>query len=426
MDNLTTINEAMINQPIINIGMIGHVANGKSSIVKEVTNISTQKYASEKQKNITIKLGYANAKIYKCPSCEAPECYQAGHSSEYSKECDICNSPMTLVTHVSFVDCPGHIKFMSTMVSGKCVMDTSIMVEAISNQQLPAPQTLEHMNALKMGNIPIDIVCLNKCDLVNKETTLNNISTLKKAFENTILEKAKLVPVSATFAINMDVLCELITQIPVPVRNLTDNIKMIIIRSFNINKPGSDISELKGGVVGGSINRGTVRVGDIVKLLPGFVKKSEKKKYRYVYSPLKAQILSISSEENKLEYAIPGGLIGVQLDIDPALTTNDGLAGNILTTFTATDINVFEELALKYTLIDSNEELTVDEKIQININANNTDGTITKIIPEEQSIIIKLEYPVAASVNDVVTICNNSRIYGSGIILEGLICKIQT
>lgn len=418
------IQNAMHNQPVICISTAGGVGNGKSSSVKSLTGITTQKFASEKKSNVTVKLGYANAKFYKCSKCEPPSCYQTGNSNEFSKECDLCSSEMTLVNHVSFLDCPGHIKFMATMIGGKCVMDGSIMIEAINSHQLPATQTIEHMNALAMGNIPIEIICLNKCDLVSKETTLNNINVLKTAFKGTILENAMYIPTSATFDINIDILCQKIAEIPVPNRDLNSSIKMFIVRSFNVNKPGTVISELKGGVVGGSITRGVLKVGDIVKLLPGFVKKSDKKKVRYIATPLKARVLSISSEENKLEYAITGGLIGVQLDIDPALTTSDGLVGNLLTAFTSTDVDVFEELALKYKLIDNNSILSVDDKIQININANNTDGTITKIIPEEQAVIIKLEYPIAASIGDIATICNNSSIFGSGIILEGLKSKL--
>jgi translation initiation factor 2 subunit 3 len=60
-------------QATINIGTIGHVAHGKSTVVKAVTGINPVKTSKEKKRNITIKLGYANAKIYKCPELPAPE-----------------------------------------------------------------------------------------------------------------------------------------------------------------------------------------------------------------------------------------------------------------------------------------------------------------------------------------------------------------
>jgi len=60
------IQEAMKNQAIINIGVIGHVANGKSTIVRNITGTETQRHSGEQTTGLTIRNGYANAKIYKC------------------------------------------------------------------------------------------------------------------------------------------------------------------------------------------------------------------------------------------------------------------------------------------------------------------------------------------------------------------------
>jgi len=423
-------------QPIINIGVIGHVSNGKSSIVKGVTGIATQKYESEKEKNITIKLGYANAKIYKCHICKVPSCYQTGPSKEFNKNCNICDSAMELVRHVSFVDAPGHIRFMSTMISGKCIMDTTILVEAINNANLPAPQTLEHINAITIGGVPNHIVCLNKCDLVDKETALAKIKILNDAFSSTILKNSPMVPISATFGINMDVLCEYIANIPVPIRNHNTDVKMIIVRSFNVNKAGINVKDIQGGVIGGSIINGKLNIGDEVELRPGFRneiscdensnnsnnstgKKSKKYKERWSFTPLKARVLSIHSEENKLQSAIPGGLIGVQLDIDPSLTAGDGLIGNLLTKIDK-GYDVYEEFAINYKTVESiNDILEVNDKIQININACNTNGIVTKFFKEDNIVVIKLDFPVSAGLDDNLTICNNGRIFAIGKIVDG-------
>ena len=87
------------------------------------------KHTAEQVRSITIKLGYANAKIYKCPKCPAPECYQS-HSSKTSDkiECKICKETLTLVRHVSFVDCPGHDILMATMLTGAAVMDAALLL----------------------------------------------------------------------------------------------------------------------------------------------------------------------------------------------------------------------------------------------------------------------------------------------------------
>lgn len=434
------LHRAMVHQPILNIGVIGHVANGKSSIVKAVTGVETQKYASEKEKNITIKLGYANAKIYKCSVCKPPKCYQSGPSNEFKKACDICGeNDIQLVTHISFVDAPGHHRFMSTMVSGGRIMDTTILVEALNNSILPAPQTREHVNAIKIGNIPNHIICLNKFDLIDKSTAYKHIETILDYFSGeSVIAKSPLIPISATFGINIDVLLEYITKIQIPERNLDQDVKMIIVRSFNVNKAGINVSDIKGGVIGGSITRGKLNVGDIVELRPGIrslvkesdvdsgkeknldksKKKSKRQMPQWTFKPLITKVVSIYSEANELESAISGGLIGVQLDIDPALSATDGLIGNILTLHEKGN-DVYEEIAIKYDLLDKDNIFTLGTKLSININACNTFGIITKIF-EDNIVVVKLDQPISASTDDRATISNDEKILGVGFIVDGL------
>ena len=62
----------MSRQATLNVGTIGHVAHGKSTVVRAISGVQTIRFRAEKIKNITIRLGYANSKIYKCPDCKAP------------------------------------------------------------------------------------------------------------------------------------------------------------------------------------------------------------------------------------------------------------------------------------------------------------------------------------------------------------------
>lgn len=418
------IQEAMVYQPVINIGMIGHVSNGKSTITKSLTQIATQKHSAEKQKNITIKLGYANAKIYKCNKCSEPDCYQSGPSHLFSKNCKICNNEMTLITHISIVDCPGHIRFMSTMLNGTNVMDTTILVEAMNNEVIPAPQTVEHINAITLGKIPNSVICLNKFDLVKKDHISKKIEQLKTGLANTAASNSPMVPISATFDINVDVLCHYISQIRIPKRNLEKPVKMIIIRSFNVNKPGINIDNLCGGVVGGSILEGKIHVGQQVELRPGYCvlnddpNANKKNGNRWKCKPLQAQIVSINSENNRLESAIPGGLIGVQLDLDAALTANDGLIGQVLTPTTC-GADIYEDLAVSYELLDKNSDIKKGDVLQLNINACNISCEIQKIFKDENILKLSLEKPVSVNIEDKVTICHNGRIFGTGHVVEG-------
>lgn len=119
--------EIIARQATINIGTIGHVAHGKSTVVKAISGVQTVRFKNELERNITIKLGYANAKIYKCdnPDCPRPTCYRSYKSEkEVDPPCerDGCSGKYRLLRHVSFVDCPGHDILMSTMLSGAAVM----------------------------------------------------------------------------------------------------------------------------------------------------------------------------------------------------------------------------------------------------------------------------------------------------------------
>jgi translation initiation factor 2 subunit 3 len=134
------------DQASINIGVIGHVAHGKSTLVKSITGVSTIKFQQEKKRNITIRLGYANAKIYHCQVCNK----YSSRSSESPNEisCTECNSTIQCVRHVSFVDLPGHAQLMGTMLNGVQIMDAAILVIA-ANEPCPQPQTEEHLASIQ-------------------------------------------------------------------------------------------------------------------------------------------------------------------------------------------------------------------------------------------------------------------------------------
>ena len=134
-------------QATINIGTIGHVAHGKSTLVYAISRVRTQRHGAEKIRNITIKLGYANAKIYRC-NCPEPDCWRSfGSDKEDSPMCQKCGTSMVLQRHVSFVDCPGHDILMATMLNGAAVMDAALLIVA-ANQPCPQPQTSEHVAAV--------------------------------------------------------------------------------------------------------------------------------------------------------------------------------------------------------------------------------------------------------------------------------------
>lgn len=100
--------EIIARQATINIGTIGHVAHGKSTVVKAISGVQTVRFKNELERNITIKLGYANAKIYKCDNedCPRPGCYRSYKSEkEVDPPCERegCAGRYRLLRHVSYV-----------------------------------------------------------------------------------------------------------------------------------------------------------------------------------------------------------------------------------------------------------------------------------------------------------------------------------
>lgn len=439
-NEIQDLSKYMMNQPVVNYGMIGHVQNGKSTITKALTGIATQKFSDEKKNNITMRLGYANAKIWECLNCKGPERFTSSDSSKMYNNCKLCSNNMLLVNHVSFVDCPGHAMLTSTMLNGSSVMDYTILVESASNDPIPAPQTAEHLVATYIANIPNKIICMNKIDNVTKAVTLEKIKKLNSYIKKRFIKQTKVptIPVSGTFNCNIDVICDYISRIEIPKRNLSSNVKMIVVRSFDINKQGIDIRKLNGGVVGGTILQGILKVGDSITLYPGVVKKvldptSKKSEYIHEYSPLEGTVLSMNSDKNNLLEAIPGGLVGIQLSIDPSFSRDDGLIGSILQTKSSDNesddiIKVYDKIVIqmdKFLMDESKVVFNKKDILSININANNVKGLIHSYIKQDKYLCLQLNNPIAVDMkNSNVTIMLHDKItiIGRGHIIEGVEC----
>merc|ERR1711939_642867 len=174
--------EIIARQATINIGTIGHVAHGKSTVVKAISGVQTVRFKNELERNITIKLGYANAKIYKCtnPECPRPSCYKScGSNTQDEPPCPHCSGNMELLRHVSFVDCPGHDILMATMLNGAAVMDAAFLLVA-GNEPCPQPQTSEHLAAVEIMQLRQILILQNKIDLVKEDQALAQQQDIKR------------------------------------------------------------------------------------------------------------------------------------------------------------------------------------------------------------------------------------------------------
>mmetsp|Transcript_26859 Transcript_26859/g.58608 ORF Transcript_26859/g.58608 Transcript_26859/m.58608 type:complete len:458 (+) Transcript_26859:134-1507(+) len=437
VNKLTPLSPEVISrQATINIGTIGHVAHGKSTVVKAISGVQTVRFKNELERNITIKLGYANAKIYCCSNaaCERPSSYRAyGSNKEDSPPCELCHSPMNLVRHVSFVDCPGHDILMATMLNGAAVMDGALLLIA-ANESCPQPQTSEHLAAVEIMKLKDIIILQNKIDLVTENVAVNQHETIQKFIQGTIADGAPVVPISAQLKYNVDVVCEyIVKRIPVPIRDFTSPPQMIVIRSFDVNKPGSEVDDLKGGVAGGSILQGVLKMGQEIEVRPGIITKDAEGRVKCM--PIFSRIVSLFAEQNELQYAVPGGLIGVGLTVDPTVTRADRLVGHVLGQVGALP-EVFTELEINFFLlrrllgVRSKEgekqskvtKLSKGEVLMLNIGSMCTGARVVAV--KQDLAKLQLTSPVCTKEGEKVALSRRVekhwRLIGWGTIQKGL------
>ena len=188
-----SVDEAARKQPLTNIGTAGHVDHGKTTLVESLTGIWTAKHSEELKRGITLKIGYADATIYKCPKCPPPQAYYTNATAPRDLRCRYCGSPLEFVRKVSFVDVPGHEMLMSVMLSGAALMDGALLVIDAS-KKCPQPQTLEHFKALEIVGVRNVIVVQNKIDIVSKERALE---IYKKALESNLVRGRSIESVMA-------------------------------------------------------------------------------------------------------------------------------------------------------------------------------------------------------------------------------------
>ena len=385
-------------QPEVNIGMIGHVDHGKTSLVKTITGKWTDTHSEELKKGITIRIGYADASFYHCLSCKR-------YSN--SAKCPSCNKEAEFLRKVSFVDAPGHETLMATMLSGAGIMDGAVLLVA-ANEKCPQPQTREHIMALEIVGIKNIVIAQSKIDLVNNEEALENYKQIKEFVKGTVAENAPIIPISAQHNINIDSLIQAIEEnIKTPERNEKDNPLMFIVRSFDINKPGSKIEELKGGVLGGGLKKGILKVNDEIEIKPGI---KIEKDGKLSWKPIAAKIISLKSGGDEVKEIKPGGSVGVLTMLDPGIVKADQLSGNVLGLKDKLP-DVWYSFTLKPFLlkrvVGTKDELNVDplrklELLMLNVNSSVTVGIIDDLKKGLSHVNLKL--PICCSKTDRVTI----------------------
>jgi len=385
----------MVGQAEVNIGLIGHVDHGKTSITKLLSGKWTDTHSEELKRGISIRLGFADTTFYVCDKCK-----------EYSTSAKCsCGGKTKMLRQVSFVDAPGHETLMATMLSGATIMDGALLIIA-ANEECPQPRTKEHLMAVKMAGVENIIVVQNKIDLVSKEKAMENYEQIKIFLKETGFENVPIVPLSANLGINKSALIKTIEEIIItPKHKAEGKLFMLVVRSFDINKPGDKINSMIGGVLGGTIIRGTVKIGDKIEIGP-------------VDKPLVTKVISLRTEKGKLDVARPGGLIAVGTELDPALTYNDSMKGKVVgeegSLPDAVNQMTLEVTSFERELMKFDKPIKVSEPLVLTIGTGTNLGIVAGI--KGNTIKVNLKLSAVAEKGQKIAISRN---IGSGWSLYG-------
>ena len=239
------------------IGTAGHVDHGKSTLVEALTGRDPDRWAEEKERGLTIDLGFAWTTL--------------GSAGE-----------------VSFVDVPGHERFLKNMLAGIEAIDVALFVVAADEGWMP--QSEEHLAVLDLLGISSGIIALTKIDAVDPAVAAEVEIEIAQELVGTTLETAPIIPVSARTGEGMDRLREELATRVADIQHGGDRPRLWVDRSFSARGAGT--------VVTGTLTEGSLKVGDHLELLPG---------------GKRGRIRGMQSHESEIEAAEPGRRLALNL-----------------------------------------------------------------------------------------------------------------
>jgi len=377
------------NLPSINVGIVGHIDHGKTTLLYKLTGKWTDTHSEELKRGITIKLGYA-------------DCIIRDDDGNFNvKE----GKP---VRYVSFIDAPGHEMLMATMLSGAAIIDAAILVIA-ANEGIK-PQTREHLMALQARGLANIIIVQNKIDLVSREDAIKSYNEIKAFTKGTVAENSPIIPCSAQQEVNIDKILESIYNVEIPKRDLEEPPFFVVARSFDINKPGSKIENLKGGVLGGALKCGVLKEGDEIEIKPGL---NIKKENQIIYQPVKTKVLSLYKGSQRIKEARPGSSMAIETTLDPNLTKADNLSGCVIG-LAGQLPEIIYKARLKYHLFDEIfgsqgsikvENIRSPELLLLSVNTSITVGQVTRAHNNEADVVLRI--PMVPYKTDKIGIARN-------------------
>lgn len=401
--------------PEVNIGLVGHVDHGKTTLTEQLSGKWTDTHSEEIKRGITIRLGYADTVFVKTKKGE----YSTEEKAKKEKK------DYTVLRKVSFVDAPGHESLMATMLSGARIMDGAVLLIA-GNEVCPQPQTREHLMGLQIAGIKNVVIVQNKIDLVSKERALRNYKQIKDFLKGTVYEDAPIIPISAQKGVNISYLIEALEKtIPTPKRDAKKDPLMFIARSFDVNKPGFKPGDMKGGVLGGALLQGKIKNGDVIEIKPGRIVEEQNK---IVAKPITAKVVSCMTGGGPVSEIQPGGSVAAMTTLDPSIVSSDKLVGNLVglkDKLPPVWYNLTLQTELLEKVIGSEKEEKVDpikvnEIFMLNVNSAATVGFVEEL--GKNQFKCRLKKPICAEVGSKVTISRRVgtrfRLIGFGTIKE--------
>ncbi|MGC8773122.1 MAG: translation initiation factor IF-2 subunit gamma, partial [Conexivisphaera sp.] len=290
-----------------------------------------------------------------------------------------------------------------------------------ANEPIPQPQTREHLQALRIVGVERLVVALNKIDLVSWNDALSSYKRLREFLEeHGYGDDVPVIPTSAQRRLNIDALVQAIEEhIPTPPRDRSKPPMMQVLRSFDVNKPGTELSELKGGILGGTLMQGVLRVGDEVELRPGIFDPDRQK-----YFPVTTKVVSLGTSAGLVDSVEPGGLIAVGTELDPFFTKGDQVVGDVMGPPGELP-DVVDHLVMDVELLPSVVGATVPTKVEplrkgeplrLNVGTMVTLGIVSEV--KGSRVSLSLRRPVCPPPNARVAISRRIedrwRLVGSG------------
>lgn len=255
------------------LGTAGHIDHGKTSLVKALTGIDTDRLKEEKERGITIELGFAHL--------ELPNGIQFG-----------------------IVDVPGHERFVRAMVAGVGGMDLVMLVIAADEGVMP--QTREHLEICQLLGVKKGLVALTKCDMVDDDWLQLVVEEVRDYLVGSFLEEAPIIPVSSKTAAGLEDLKSALAELAAEVPEKSDDgpFRLPVDRVFTVAGFGT--------VVTGTLLSGEIATGDEVEILP---------------SGRTSRVRSVQTHGKKAEHASAGQRVAVNIQ---GIEHGDMLRGDVV------------------------------------------------------------------------------------------------